>query len=140
MKKATKLSNQQHPLEALLDIARDLTASLAAEDRYIRLLGAIRSVIPFDAACLSKLEGPYLVPVAAHGLVPATFARRFDRREHPRLDIILNSREPVRFPVDSSLPDPFDGLLQSDPHALDHIHACLGCALTEGGEVVGALT
>jgi anaerobic nitric oxide reductase transcription regulator len=52
----------------------------------------------------------------------------------------LNSKGPVSFPVDSPLADPFDGLLKSDPHALDHIHACLGCALTEGGEVVGALT
>ncbi len=46
----------------------------------------------------------------------------------------------MRFPVDSPLPDPFDGYLSSDPHALEHIHACLGCALMEGGQVVGALT
>ena len=128
------------PLEALLGIARDLTASLATEDRYARLLQAIRRVIPFDAACLLRLDGSRLVPVASHGLIPSAVARSYDRREHPRLDIILNSKEPVRFPVDSALPDPFDGLLRSDPHALDHIHACLGCALREGGEVVGALT
>ena len=46
----------------------------------------------------------------------------------------------MRFPPDSPLPDPFDGLLAADPHALERIHACLGCPLTEGGEVVGALT
>jgi anaerobic nitric oxide reductase transcription regulator len=125
-------------LEALLEIARDLTASLAAEDRYGRLLTAVRRVIPCDAACLLRLHGEELIPVAAHGLVPEALARRFDRREHPRLDVILRASEPVRFPADSPLADPFDGLLAAE--APGHIHACLGCRLTEGGEVVGALT
>jgi anaerobic nitric oxide reductase transcription regulator len=127
-------------IAALLDIARDLTASLAAEDRYGRLLQTIQRVIPCDAACLLRLDGEELVPLAAHGLVPAALERRYNRREHPRLDVILRSNEPVRFPPDSPLADPFDGLVEDDPHALEHIHACLGCALTEGGEVVGALT
>jgi anaerobic nitric oxide reductase transcription regulator len=145
MKKTTALSNAQpgHGADAaavLLEIARDLTASLAAGDRYARLLAAVRRAIPCDAACLLRLEGHELVPVAGHGLVPAALARRYDRREHPRLDVILRSADPVRFPPDSPLADPFDGLLEQDPHALEHIHACLGCALTEGGEVVGALT
>ncbi len=148
MGRTTSLSKQQpktrtqalEPLSALLDIARDLTASLAASDRYTRLLEAIRRAIPCDAACLLRLEGSLLVPLAAHGLTAAALARSFDRREHPRLDIILRSREPVRFPAESPLADPFDGLLASDPDALHHIHACLGCALSEGGEVVGALT
>src|SRR5438132_7713690 len=124
MEKTTALSNQQQgplePLQALLEIARDLTASLASEDRYARLLDAIRRVIPCDAACLLRLEeGNQLVPLAAHGLVPAAMSHRFDRREHPRLDVILNSKEPVQFPADSRLADPFDGLLASDPRALD---------------------
>ena len=146
MNETTPLSDEQRrthsttSLAALLDIARDLTASLAAKDRYTRLLAAIRRAIPCDAACLLRLEGEELVPVAAHGLVGVALARRFDRREHPRLDAILRSPDPVRFPPDSPLADPFDGLLEADEHALAHIHACLGCALTEGGEVVGALT
>jgi anaerobic nitric oxide reductase transcription regulator len=146
IKDTTELSDEQRrarsaaAIAALLDIARDLTASLAAEDRYARLLAAIRRAVPCDAACLLRLEGQELVPVAKHGLVADTLARRFGRREHPRLDVILGSNEPVRFAPDSPLPDPFDGLLEKDPHALEHIHACLGCALTEGGEVIGALT
>jgi anaerobic nitric oxide reductase transcription regulator len=145
MSKTTPLSDEQQPanaaaITALLDIARDLTASLAAQDRYDRLLQAIRRVIPYDAACLLRLEGDDLVPVAGHGLVREALGRRYRRRDHPRLDAILRSPEPVRFPPDSPLPDPFDGLLEEDPHALERIHACLGCALTEGGEVIGALT
>jgi anaerobic nitric oxide reductase transcription regulator len=127
-------------LQALLLIARDLTASLAAVDRYERLLDAVRQVIPADAVCLLRLEGNELVPVAAYGLSEEARVRRYSRQNHPRLDIILRSAGPVRFPPDSDLPDPFDGMLASDPGALRHIHACLGCALIEGGEVIGALT
>ncbi len=128
------------PLEALLEIAQDLTASLAAKDRYSRLLAAVRRLIPCDAACLLRLEGQDLVPVAGYGLTPAALGRRYARREHPRLDIILGSKDPVRFPATSALPDPFDGGLSAAPGPLDKVHACLGCALTEGGVVVGALT
>ena len=137
------LTNQQRPiapLEVLLEVAKDLTASLAASDRYARLLGAVRRLIPCDAACLLRLEGDDLVPVAGYGLTGAALARRYPRREHPRLDIILSSKEPVRFPIDSRLPDPFDGAIAKAPGPLQKVHACLGCALTEGGAVVGALT
>jgi anaerobic nitric oxide reductase transcription regulator len=138
----TSLSNgQPSPTsEALLEIARDLTASLAASDRYARLLAGVRRVIPCDAACLLRLEGDDLVPLAAHGLSDDALRRRYPRREHPRLDVILRSEDPVQFPEDSPLADPFDGLIDGDPHALDAIHACLGCRLVDGGEVVGALT
>lgn len=128
------------PLGVLLDIARDLTASLAATDRYQRLLAEVRRIIPCDAACLLRLDGDELVPLAAHGLTEEAIVRRYDRRQHPRLDVILRATEPVRFAADSPLADPFDGLLEGDSHATSHIHACLGCPLVEGGEVVGALT
>jgi anaerobic nitric oxide reductase transcription regulator len=131
---------QREPLSALLSVARDLTASLAASDRYTRLIDAIRRVIPCDAACLLRVEGPYLTPVAAFGLSAQALARRYDRRAEPRLDAILRSPEPVRFPPDSPLADPFDGDIVGALHAHDRVHACLGCALTDGGEVVGALT
>ncbi len=127
-------------LDPLLRIARDLTASLASEDRYQRLVEAVRAFIPCDAACLLRLEGDELVPVAAHGLCPEALGMRFRRAEHPRLDAILRARGPLLFPIDSGLPDPFDGLLEGDRHALDAVHACLGCPLIAAGEVVGALT
>src|SRR5678816_2648020 len=141
MENTASLSNTQ--LQALLEIAGDLTASLVAEDRYARLLNVIRRLVPCDAACLLRLDGKELVPVAAHGLVSSAFGRRFDRLDHPRLDVILRSKDPVQFPADSALADPFDGLLDLPGHPAplhETIHACLGCALTEGGEVVGALT
>jgi anaerobic nitric oxide reductase transcription regulator len=141
MKDTTVLSNdQRESLTVLLGVARDLTASLAAADRYTRVIEAVRRVIPCDAACLLRLDGPYLVPVASHGLSAEAASRRYDRRTEPRFDIILRSPEPVRFPPDSPLADPFDGDIVGALHAHDRVHACFGSALTDAGEVVGALT
>ncbi|MDZ4341138.1 MAG: nitric oxide reductase transcriptional regulator NorR [Candidatus Binatia bacterium] len=134
------MEQRESGLAVLMEIARDLTASLAADDRYARLLDAVTRMIPCDAACLLRLEGDDLVPVAGRGLAPEALVRRFNRREHPRLDIILSSAEPVLFPHDSRLPDPFDHLLSMDHEATLSVHACLGCRLTEGAHVVGALT
>jgi anaerobic nitric oxide reductase transcription regulator len=127
-------------LDTLASIAADLTAALSAKDRYQRLLGALQRIIPFDAAALLRLEGEALIPLAAHGLLPNAMGRRYSRIDHPRLDNICKSSEPVRFPSDSTLPDPFDGLLAKDADALHHIHACLGCPLYVDEKLVGALT
>src|SRR5262245_30557466 len=109
----TELSMEQRQLsfQALIGVARDLTASLGASDRYARLLEAVRKVIPCDAACLLRLDGRELVPVAAHGLDPDVLAHRFAVGSHPRLDAILAADGPVRFSAASELPDPFDGLV-----------------------------
>lgn len=126
--------------QALLAVATDLCANLAADDRYARIVAAVRSVVPCDAAALLRLEGGALVPVAAEGLVPDAMGRRFIPADHPRLLRILASTQPVRF-ADARLPDPFDGLLEtSHGDYLADVHACMGCALRVGGQIVGALT
>ena len=127
-------------LDTLASIAADLTGALSAKDRYQRLLGALHRIIPFDAAALLRLEGEALIPLASHGLLPTAMGRRYARSDHPRLDRICDSHEPVWFDSDSSLPDPFDGLLAKDAEALHHIHACLGCPLYVDEMLVGALT
>ncbi|WP_437682169.1 nitric oxide reductase transcriptional regulator NorR [Sorangium sp. So ce131] len=127
-------------LMSLLSVALDLTTSLGTEDRYRRLLEAVRHVVPCDAACLLRYEDGVLVPLAAHGLAPEALGRTFRAREHPRLDILCHAAAPVRFPPDSDLPDPFDGLLASDATSLAHVHACLGCPLRVEGALIGLLT
>jgi len=127
-------------LDTLVSIALDLTAALNAKDRYQRLLGALHRIIPFDAAALMRIDEDVLVPLAARGLTPDAMGRHYARSEHPRLDIICNSRVPVLFPADTALPDPFDGMLENDADALGHIHACLGCPLYVENNLVGALT
>jgi len=127
-------------LDTLVSIALDLTAVLNKKDRYQRLLGALNRIIPYDAAALLRIDGGTLVPVAARGLSPDAMGRQYARSEHPRLDIICNSKEPVLFPADTALPDPFDGMLAIDADALSHIHVCLGCPLYVENKLVGALT
>lgn len=125
---------------ALLSIAVDLTASISAQDRLARLLEALCRAVPCDALAVLGLEGDELVPLATHGLAPEVQGRRFSRREHPRLDVALARRGPVRFPADSELPDPYDGLLLVNPDATRDVHACLACPLVDGDSVVGLLT
>ncbi len=126
-------------LEAIVRIANDLTAVLDDEDRYSRLLEALRIAIPYDSAALLRIDGDVLTPIAARGLSSQVMGMVFPRREHPRLDIICGSREPVQFSRESLLPDPFDGMLIDSEHPLDHIHACMGCPLFVREEFVGVL-
>jgi anaerobic nitric oxide reductase transcription regulator len=126
--------------DRLLSLALDLTRSLGTTDRYRRLLDAVTGLVPCDAACLLRVEDGAFVPVASRGLTPDTEGRRFERGAHPRLDLLAASEGPVRFPIDSELPDPFDGSLAADPTALSHVHSCLGAPLWVERELQGLLT
>ncbi|MCC6644051.1 MAG: nitric oxide reductase transcriptional regulator NorR [Polyangiaceae bacterium] len=134
------LNNNPAITDALLSMAVDLTASLASHDRLTRLLEAVRTAVPCDAAAVLELRGDALVPLATHGLAPEVLGRRFARAEHPRLELVLSRRAPVRFPAATTLPDPYDGLLLVNPDATRDVHACLGCPLVAGEDVVGVLT
>jgi anaerobic nitric oxide reductase transcription regulator len=127
-------------IDTLISIAVDLTAALTAQDRYQRLLAALSKVLPYDAAALLRMDKAVLHPIAARGLSPDALGRQYALSDYPRLNIICNAEEPVRFPPDTTLPDPFDGLLAVDNDALSHIHACLGCPLRVNGDLIGVLT
>lgn len=107
--------------EALSCMALDLTAALTTQNRYQRLLDALKLIAPFDAAFLFRLQGDELTPLAVRGLAADVAGRRFARANHPRLDLICKGFEPVLFPKDSPLPDPFDGLLAPDQTAQKRI-------------------
>ncbi|MCB9558587.1 MAG: nitric oxide reductase transcriptional regulator NorR [Deltaproteobacteria bacterium] len=123
---------------ALLSIATDLTAALANDGRYERLIQALCRVFPCDAATLLRLEADSLIPVATSGLVSSVGQTRYYIDQHPRLAAILASATPVRFAADDARPDPFDGAIASGEQ-LD-VHSCMGCALKVQGKTVGALT
>ncbi len=127
-------------LNTLSEIAVDLTSIMSAEDRYQRLLDALQTAIPYDAATLLQVHSDRLIPIASKGLSPDAMGRVYMKKEHPRLEIICGSKEPVLFPANSHLPDPFDGMLISDLDALHKIHACLGCPLYVNDRLVGVLT
>src|SRR5690606_29888972 len=71
-------------------------------------------------------------------LVPDTLGRRFRVDEHPRFAQLLAAGTAMRFPSDSPLPDPYDGLFAH--HETQHVHDCMGCVLRTGERVWGLLT
>lgn len=127
-------------LQNLTQIAVNLNSTLTSKDRYHELLRILREAVPFDAAVLMLLEKDQLTPLASFGLTSEATKKIYHLKEHPRLDIIAHAKSPVRFPLDSDLPDPFDGMVKDDPKALKQVHACLGCPLIVEGKTIGVLT
>lgn len=127
-------------LQNIIDIAVNLNATLSSKDRYHELLKKIREIIPYDASALMMVDHDRLIPLASFGLTAEAQNLTYPLKTHPRLDIICHSQVPVRFPIDTDLPDPFDGMVASDPHALEHVHACLGCPLIVDNKTIGILT
>ena len=124
---------------ALTSIVADLSRDLPSEQRYQRLLSAMQSSFPCDAAALLRLEGNYLTPLAVDGLSDDTMGRRFEVEDNPRLARLLHSREPVRFEANSDLADPYDGLVETEDHLL-HVHDCMGSSLYVDDKPWGVLT
>ncbi|PMK03493.1 nitric oxide reductase transcriptional regulator NorR [Vibrio sp. 10N.261.55.A7] len=122
----------------LVEMTIGLASGLNNQDRFNKLLDAIRKTIQCDSVVLLSIQGDTLTPLAMQGLTRDTLGRRFIVHEHPRFEAICNSVAPVRFDASSSLPDPFDGLL------LDHegdlpMHSCMGLPLLFGDKLLGIL-
>ncbi|HEX8595670.1 MAG TPA: nitric oxide reductase transcriptional regulator NorR [Pseudomonas sp.] len=115
-------------LSALVPLVADLSRELPDDERYRRLLQALRQMLPCDAVALLKLEDDVLIPLAVQGLSADTLGRRFRVADHPRLKVLLETAGPTRFSTDCDLPDPYDGLVEGHPGHLE-VHDCLGCAL-----------
>lgn len=135
-----------NPVEILpfIDIVEDLNRDLSAAERYRRMIEAIRRAFlerdnPCDVIALLKLEDDYLRPLAALGLKPEALARRFNIHQHPRLAEILQNRQLTRFEADSTLPDPYDGLVAHE-HAQLEVHDCIGSAIYIDDKPWGVLT
>ena len=126
-------------LHALVPLVADLSRDLSEHERYRRLLEALRTLVPCDAAALLRLDGAWLVPLATNGLSRDTLGRRFRIGEHPRFEALMAAGRPTRFPPDSPLPDPYDGLVEGVEGQLE-VHDCMGCALHVAGQPWGLLT
>ena len=124
---------------SLISMVSDLSMQMSAEQRYQRLLQHLGRIFPCDASALLKFESHSLIPLAVNGLSEDTLGRRFIISEHPRLALILASDRAVRFAADSVLPDPYDGLVESDDDQL-LVHDCMGVTLFIDGEPWGVLT
>ncbi len=124
-------------LEALVPLVADLPQELPEAERYRRLLATLRQLFPCDAVVLLRLDGDGLVPLAVDGLTRDALGRRFRVDEHPRLQALLGAAQPLRFPADSPLPDPYDGLVEGRDLS---VHDCMGCVLQVEGRAWGLLT
>lgn len=130
---------RQPLLTALLPLLDDLSRDLPQAERYQRLLQTLQRCLQCDALALLRLDEDRLVPVAVLGLSTDTLGRRFQLADHPRLQHILAQRRATRFAADSTLPDPYDGLVNGTDAPLQ-IHDCLGCPLYIDGQPWGVLT
>ncbi|GHB13382.1 nitric oxide reductase transcriptional regulator NorR [Modicisalibacter luteus] len=121
-------------------VLADLTAELPSAVRLQRLVRTLREYFRCGAVGLLRLDGDALCPVAVDGLVREALGRRFVVAQHPRLAAILARRETVAFPPDSSLPDPYDGLVGNHVGDPLPVHDCMGISLHIEGSLWGALT
>ena len=111
-----------------------------APERLQNLLRKLKTHFACEAVCLLKYEGSALQPVVIEGLARETLGRRFRIDQHPRLAGILEHRQPRHYPLDSPLPDPYDGLIDNHLGEPLPVHDCMGVALFLDGQCWGALT
>ena len=118
------------PLLLLADLVADLPAAV----RLQRLVGSLRAHFACGAVALLKLEEEHLRPIAVDGLSSDALGRRFAVKDHPRLAAILQRQGVTCFHHDSTLPDPYDGLIEEHAGEPLPVHDCMGLALdVEGG-------
>lgn len=125
--------------QALTQLAIDLTNSVSSQDRFERLLSVIRKLFNCDASALLNFQHQQFSPLAINGLYTEVLGRRFNIQEHPRLEAIARAGDIVRFPADSTLPDPYDGLIPNHKGELN-VHSCIGIPLLANDHLIGALT
>ncbi|ORM68880.1 nitric oxide reductase transcriptional regulator NorR [Pantoea rwandensis] len=124
--------------ENIAALALEMQHGLASHDRFNRMIGIIHRLFLCDATALLRYELQSFRPLAIAGLAPDVMGRRFRIDAHPRFEAIARAGDVVRFPAESDLPDPYDGLIPESP-AL-HVHACIGLPLFYGQTLMGALT
>ncbi|MDW5498775.1 nitric oxide reductase transcriptional regulator NorR [Pseudomonas lundensis] len=125
-------------IQSLASIAIELQSGLTQRDRFQRLINSLRRLLDCDASALLRFEGQQFRPLAIDGLTQDVLGRRFALDAHPRLEAIARAGGVVRFPADSDLPDPYDGLIPG--HDQLKVHACIGLPLFADQDLIGALT
>ncbi|OLQ93420.1 nitric oxide reductase transcription regulator [Vibrio panuliri] len=130
---------QDISISTLLDMTAGLASGHNDQDRFNKLLDAIRKAVQCDCVALLGLQGDTLVPLAIQGVTRDTLGRRFKVNDHPRFAQICAATSVVRFDADSPLPDPFDGLLLDYDGELP-MHACMGLPLIYADQLLGVLT
>ncbi|MGY6270160.1 nitric oxide reductase transcriptional regulator NorR [Achromobacter denitrificans] len=118
----------------------DLVVDLPPAVRLQRLLSSLRTHFRCGAVALLQLEEDHLRPIAVDGLTQDALGRRFAVQHHPRLAAILARRGVTCFHHDSTLPDPYDGLINGMAGEPLPVHDCMGTSLHIEGRPWGVLT
>lgn len=118
----------------------DLSLELSPEQRLYRLVNTIKVIFQCSAVGLLRLHNDTLFMVAAEGLSHDTLGRQFHINDHPRLATIVNTSDFVHFDYRTTLPDPYDGLVNTRPGEPLHVHDCLGIKLHINQQPWGILT
>ncbi|PTN52435.1 nitric oxide reductase transcription regulator, partial [Achromobacter xylosoxidans] len=118
----------------------DLVADLPPAVRLQRLVSSLRTHFRCGAVALLQLEEDHLRPIAVDGLTQDALGRRFAVQQHPRLAAILARRGVTCFHHDSTLPDPYDGLINGMAGEPLPVHDCMGTSLHIEGRPWGVLT
>ncbi len=124
----------------LTRLAAQLATAINHEERHHILLKAFDDLVGGDAVALLRMDGGVLTIVACMGLSPDAMGRSFKLKDHPRLDVICNSKEAVVFPSNCNLADPYDGLIGIDGSAAARVHSCMGLPLFVNRRLIGVLT
>lgn len=124
-------------LQAIID---NLSKELSPSQRLKHLVRYIRQDFQCSAVGLLRLHNETLFMVAAEGLSHDTLGRQFQLADHPRLATIVHSPELVHFDSHSTLPDPYDGLVNTLPDQPLLVHDCLGIRLHVNEQLWGVLT
>ncbi len=130
----------KHFCQVAAGVTENLAKEITTKERFSRLIDAFIELFPSDAVALLQLEGDELYPVAVKGFTPDTLGRRFSIEGEPRLARILNQKSPVRFPAESDLPDPYDGLIDLVVGEKLHVHDCMGASLYVDNKLWGVVT
>lgn len=123
----------------LLSLALDLTSSLGEEDRYRRIVTALRDHAGADAANLMRLEGRVLRPLHNEGLSEDVRDATVHVDSMPVLRRIVEADGPVRF----TDPEGLVGLVRysaDSPGAGKPLAVLASAPLKVEGEVVGILS
>lgn len=129
---------QNKPVD-LTQLALEMTSGISSQDRFGRMLAIVRDLFHCEASALLVFQEHQFIPLSIDGLAPDVLGRHFSLEEHPRLEAIARAGDIVRFPADSDLPDPYDGLIPSLSGELK-VHACVGLPLVASDRLIGALT
>lgn len=98
-------------VDVLANIAIELAAwdwssgSFSAPDHHAASGAGVRCV------CVATLRLAAVYSACHRRLAKDVLGRRFALEGHPRLEAIARAGDVVRFPADSELPDPYDGLI-----------------------------